>query len=579
MANFFTSAGVMKKTVTIFLLLFLIRCAAPKALHLPEPLHPFQYTIQKKIISKNGTVVSAHTLASMVGVSVMKQGGNAIDAAIATQLALAVVYPNAGNIGGGGFMVARLANGKTLALDFRETAPAAAYRDMYLDQAGDVIPGKSIDGHLSSGVPGTVAGLFASLTYARLPFKKLIQPAIELAEKGFAITQNEASGYNRLLDDLKKFNTVPSVFQQKKWKAGDTLVQTDLANTLKRIRDHGAKGFYEGKSASLIMEEMKRGKGIMTMEDLKKYTAVWRQPHLFNYKGYLVVGMPMPSSGGVLLHQMMKMVEDQPLSTYGFASPQAVQLMTEVERRAYADRAQYMGDADFYKVPEQQLTADAYLRDRMKDYQPGLAGKSSQVKPGIVSKESEQTTHLSVIDAEGNAVSVTTTLNNSYGSKTVVGGAGFFMNDQMDDFSSKPGVPNLYGAVGGEANAIAPGKRMLSSMTPTIVLKDGKPFLVVGTPGGTTIPTSVFQTIINILDFNLSTEDAVDLPKFHHQWLPDEVYLEKNFPATTASVLEKMGYKIIARNGIGRTEVIRVLADGSFEGVADNRGDDDAEGY
>jgi gamma-glutamyltranspeptidase/glutathione hydrolase len=289
--------------------------------------------------------------------------------------------------------------------------------------------------------------------------------------------------------------------------------------------------------------------------------------------------MPMPSSGGILLHQMMKMVEDQPLPSYGFLSPQSVQLMTEAERRAYADRAEYMGDADFYKVPEGRLTSDAYLKERMKDYQPGVAGSSQQTRPGILPKESEQTTHLSVIDNEGNAVSVTTTLNNSYGSKTVVGGAGFLLNDEMDDFSAKPGVPNLYGAVGGEANAIEPGKRMLSSMAPTIVLQNEKPFLVVGTPGGTTIPTSVFQTIIDIIDFTMSTEDAVNQPKFHHQWLPDRIDVEKAFPQETRAALEKMGYKIVERGSIGRTEVIRVLPDGSFEAVADHRGDDDAEGY
>jgi gamma-glutamyltranspeptidase/glutathione hydrolase len=284
----------------------------------------------------------------------------------------------------------------------------------------------------------------------------------------------------------------------------------------------------------------------------------------------------MPSSGGTLLHQMLKMVEDQPLPSYGFLSPRAVQLMTEVERRAYADRAEFMGDADFYKVPQTQITSDAYLKERMKDYQPDVAGKSTVVKPGMV-KESEQTTHLSVIDAEGNAVAVTTTLNNGYGSKTVVGGAGFFLNDEMDDFSAKPGVPNLYGAVGGEANAIAPGKRMLSSMTPTLVLQNGKPFLVVGTPGGTTIPTSVFQTIVNIIDFKMSTEDAVYRPKFHHQWLPDQIDVERSFPIATREALEKMGYKIVERSAIGRTEVIRVLPDGKFEAVADNRGDDGAE--
>ena len=561
----------------LFLLLVIVSCK------LQQPsinVNPFQYSINKKIICQKGAVVSAHPLASKVGIEMMKQGGNAIDAAIATQLALAVVYPGAGNIGGGGFMVARLADSQLLALDYREAAPAAAHRDMYLDGNGDVVKGKSVYGHLSSGVPGTVAGLFESSKHARLSFKKLIQPAIDLAEKGFVITEREATSLNNIQDELNEYNTTPSVFQKKnKWAAGDTLVQKDLAKTLMRIRDKGLKGFYEGATAKLIVNEMNRGGGIITLNDLKNYKAKWRVPHSFNFKGYTVVGMPMPSSGGTLLHQMLKMVEDQPLASYGFLSPQAVQLMTEVERRAYADRAEYMGDADFFKVPQAKLTSDTYLKERMKDYNPNLAGNSEQVKPGVIPKESEETTHISVIDAEGIAVAVTTTLNNSYGSKTVVGGAGFFLNDEMDDFSAKPGVPNIYGAVGGEANAIAPGKRMLSSMTPTLVLQNGKPFLVVGTPGGTTIPTSVFQTIVNIIDFKMSTEDAIYKPKFHHQWLPDQIDVEKAFPQSTRDTLQKMGYKIVERSNIGRTEVIKVLPGGSFEAVADIRGDDAAEGF
>jgi gamma-glutamyltranspeptidase/glutathione hydrolase len=516
-----------------------------------------------------------------VGVAILKKGGNAVDAAIATQLALAVVYPGAGNIGGGGFMVARLANGETLALDYREMAPSSANRDMYLDANGNVVQGKSINGHLSSGVPGSIAGMFASMKYAKLSFKELIQPAIDLAEKGFAISEREASSLNSIQQDLQKYNTQPSAFLNSKgWKAGDTLVQKDLANTLKLIRDNGEAGFYKGRTAELIVDEMKRGGGIITLDDLKNYQVKWRTPHSFDYHGYTIVSMPMPSSGGVLLHQMLKMLEDKPLSSYGFLSPQAVQLMTEVERRAFADRAQYMGDADFYKVPEAQLTNESYLKKRMNDYQPGIAGNSTQIKPGVLPmKESEQTTHLSVLDAEGNAVSVTTTLNNSYGSKTVIGGAGFFINDEMDDFSVKPGVPNLYGAVGGEANAIAPGKRMLSSMTPTLVLKDGKPFIVVGTPGGTTIPTSVFQTIVNIIDFGMSADDAVNKPKFHHQWLPDQIDVERSFPEATRIALQKMGYTIKERGSIGRTEVIKKIPGDGMEAVADKRGDDAAAGY
>lgn len=563
-------------------LLFFSACTSTKNIVGSNgPVNPYQYSTTKKTVTKNGAVASAHSLASKVGVEIMKSGGNAFDAAIATQLALAVVYPGAGNIGGGGFMVARTATGETVALDYREMAPSGAKRDMYLDAAGNVAEGKSINGHLSSGVPGTVAGLFETMKYAKLPFAKLIQPAIDLAQKGFVISDREAASLNSLQNDLATYNTVKTAFQKSTgWRGGDTLVQTDLANTLKLIKDNGAAGFYEGQTATLVVDEMKRGSGIITATDLKNYTAKWRTPHSFTYKGYTIVGMPMPSSGGTLLHQMMKMVEDKPLATYGYNSAMAVQLITEAERRAYADRAEFMGDADFYKVPVTGLVNNSYLQERMKDYQPGVAGNSTMIKPGVLPlKESEQTTHLSVIDKEGNAVSVTTTLNNGYGSKTVVGGAGFFLNDEMDDFSAKPGVPNLYGAVGGEANAIAPGKRMLSSMTPTLVLQNGQPFLVVGTPGGTTIPTSVFQTIINIIDFGMSTEGAVYGPKFHHQWLPDEISVEKNFPVAIRIALEKMGYKIADRGGIGRVEAIKVLPDGSFEAVADNRGDDAAEGW
>jgi len=565
----------------LFLLpvLFEISCSTTKTS--TTLVDQYKYETQKKVVCENGSVVSAHPLASKVGLAVLKMGGNAVDAAIATQLALAVVYPNAGNIGGGGFMVARLKEGKLVAIDYREKAPGNAHRDMYLSPSGEPQLQLSQNGHLSSGVPGTIAGLFESSKYAKLSFDKLIQPAIDLAEKGFIISDREAKAFNSLKEQFEKYNTQTPVFVKNiSWKGGDTLFQKDLAETLKRIKKKGAKGFYEGETARLIVEEMKRGKGIITLDDLKNYKAASREPHVFDYKGYKIVGMPMPSSGGLLLHQMLKMIEDKPIASYGFHSPEAVQLMVEAERRAYADRAQYMGDADFFKVPVSKLTSEKYLKERMADFVPGKAGNSELVKPGdIPAAESEETTHLSVIDKDGNAVAVTTTLNNSYGSKTVVGGAGFILNDEMDDFSVKPGVPNMYGAIGGEANAIMPGKRMLSSMTPTLVLKDGMPYLVVGTPGGTTICTSVFQTIVNIIDFNMSTEDAVWKPKFHHQWLPDKVDLEKGFPDNTRKALEEMGYKIVERSGIGRTEVIKVLPNKKFEAVADNRGDDSAEGW
>jgi gamma-glutamyltranspeptidase/glutathione hydrolase len=572
----------MKKNFLLLLgVYFLSACDSAKKSSTPA-IDPYHITTQKKVIASTGAVVSAHPLASKAGVEMLKTGGNAIDAAIATQLALAVVYPGAGNLGGGGFMVATLSNGKKIALDFREMAPGHADRNMYIDNNGVAQTEKSQNGQLSSGVPGTVAGLFASMPYAKLPFDQLIQPAIDLAEKGFVINEEEADQLNYLHDEFVKYNTVKPVFiKDVDWKAGDTLVQTDLANTLKRIKEKGAAGFYEGKTAQLIVAEMQRGHGIITYDDLKNYKAKVRKPHIFTYKGYEIIGMPMPSSGGLLVNQMMKMIESRDIGKMGFQSPQAVQLMVEAERRAYADRAEYMGDADFYPVPVTTLTSDKYLRDRMLDYDPAKASVSAMIKAGAIKtmEESKETTHLDVIDKEGNAVSITTTLNNTYGSRTVVAGAGFFLNDEMDDFSIKPGVPNMYGAIGGEANAIVAGKRMLSSMSPTIVLKDNKPFLVVGTPGGTTIPTSVFQTLVNIIDFGMSTEDAVYKPKFHHQWLPDVVDVETNFPPATITALQQMGYTTNPLAQIGRTEVIKVLPNGKFEAVGDRRGNDDAEGY
>lgn len=573
----------MKKTQWLFIsaLVMIISC---KTTHKPvsglEGIDPFNFEVQKEAMGKNGAVVSAHPLASKVGLQVLKNGGNAFDAAIAAQWALAVVFPNAGNIGGGGFLVAHNATGASIALDYREKAPGKAHRDMYLDPNGAAQTALSQYTQLSSGVPGTVAGLFATLPHAKLSMEKLIEPAIALAEFGFVLTEREANGLNSLQDDLVKYNSVTPVFVKKEgWKKGDTLVQKDLAETLKRIRDHGQKGFYEGETAQLIVAEMERGNGIISLNDLKSYEAKNRTPHVFDYKGYQVVSMPMPSSGGVLLNQMLKMVEDKPLAEYGFNSLKAVQLMTEVERRAYADRAEYMGDADFYNVPVKKMVDDIYLKDRMKDFDPAKAGKSEVIKPGVIAAESEETTHLSVMDKDGNAVAVTTTLNNSFGSRIVVGNAGFFLNDEMDDFSIKPGVPNMFGAVGGEANAIVAGKRMLSSMTPTILLKNNYPFLVVGTPGGTTIPTSVFQTIVNIVDFGMSTSDAVNKPKFHHQWLPDEIMVERNFPQAVIDSLEKMGYTVSKRGAIGRTDVIKVRPDKTMEVVGDIRGDDSAEAY
>ena len=563
-------------TLTGFLILLFT-----DALYAQPAINPFVYSAQKKIECLHGAVVSAHPLASEVGAEMLKMGGNAFDAAIATQLALAVVYPGAGNIGGGGFLVAHMANGRNLALDFREKAPEKASRDMYLDGKGDAQTSLSQNGSLASGVPGTIAGIFEELKFARLPFRKLIQPAIDLAESGFAITAAEARGLNAFQNRFRKYNTITPVFiKEGGWKTGDTLVQKDLAKTLRLIRDQGAKGFYEGETADLIIAEMNRSKGIIDHEDLKNYKPVEREAVSLNYKlEYTIITMPLPSSGGVLLPQMLKMVEDQPLKRYGFASVKSVHLMAEVERLAYADRAKYLGDGDFYKVPVKTLTSTAYAMERMKLFDPLKAGNSKDIQSGVIASETEETTHLDIYDRFGNAVAITTTLNGGYGSATVVGGAGFLLNNEMDDFSVKPGVPNMYGAVGGEANAIAPGKRMLSSMTPTIVLRNNKPYLVVGTPGGTTITTSVFQTLIDILEFDMSPEDAVNKPKFHHQWLPDELFVEKDFPANIREELENMGYRIAQRESIGRTELIKISADGKITAVGDRRGEDTAIGY
>ncbi|MGI8950588.1 MAG: gamma-glutamyltransferase [Chitinophagaceae bacterium] len=544
-----------------------------------KEVDPYHYTITKSIRFQKAAVVCAHTLASEVGTAILKHGGNAFDAAIATNFALAVVYPAAGNIGGGGFMTARKYNGKFITLDYRETAPDKASKNMYLDAAGNAQTELSQNGHLSSGVPGTVAGLFAMHKYAKLSFKQLIQPAIDLAQNGFVITEREANSLNETRDEFIKYSTKPNAFvKEKQWKAGDTLIQKDLAQTLIRIRDKGQKGFYEGETAKLIVNEMQRGKGFTSYDDLKNYAAKERTPLTFNYRGYEVVSFPPPSSGGILIAQMLKIVEKYPLTNWGFESVKATQLMIEAERRAYADRAEHMGDPDFWKVPTATLISDKYLQERMKDYDSTHASKSENIKAGII-HESEETTHISIIDGDGNMVAITTTLNNSYGSKTIVGGAGFLLNDEMDDFSIKPGVPNMYGAIGGEANAIAPGKRMLSSMTPTLILKNNKPFIVVGTPGGTTIPTSVFQEIVDIIDFDMNAADAVNQPKFHHQWLPDEVVIEKGFADSTKKALEKMGYNFKERGAIGRTELIKINLNGIKEAAADKRGDDCATGF
>ena len=543
-----------------------------------QKINAFHFTTKKEIEVKRGAVVSASPIASQVGVNIMKQGGNAVDAAIATQLALAVVHPSAGNIGGGGFSIIHLKNGQNISIDYREKAPGKASRDMYLDSNGNAQMNLSQNSPLAVGVPGSVAGIFASMKYAKLPFKKLIQPAIDLAENGFVLAKGEAFSLNSARNHLLNVNEfVPAFVKKTFWKEGDTLVQKDLANTLKRIRDYGASGFYEGETAKLIAEQMKKDNGLITEEDLKNYEAKERDPIVFDYEGNKVVSMPLPSSGGIILEQMLKMSGMKNIDTMHYGTLSSVQLMSEVERRAFADRAKYLGDPDFVKVPVKTLVSDAYLKKRMSDYDPSKAGNSRDTKEGYII-EGEETTHFDVIDNDGNAVSVTTTLNGGYGSGIVVKGAGFLLNNEMDDFSVKPGVPNMFGAVGAEANSIAPGKRMLSSMTPTIVLKNDQPYIVVGTPGGTTIPTSVYQTIVDIIDFNMTPKQAVDSPKFHQQWLPDVIYVEKGFNENTIEGLKKMGYEITERGSIGRTEVIEVKGN-KIIAVADYRGDDGAVGY
>ncbi|HTE31340.1 MAG TPA: gamma-glutamyltransferase [Chryseolinea sp.] len=537
----------------------------------------------KGLVADSAMVVSAHPIASQIGKRILQQGGNAIDAAIATQLALAVVYPSAGNIGGGGFMLIRLRDGRVDGLDYREKAPAAATTGMYLDSLGEVIPEMSQIGHLAHGVPGTVAGLEAAhQKYGVLPWKVLVQPAIDLAINGFILTAREARGLNSIQEELAEYNSVPPSFLMRaKWNEGDSIKFTDLGHSLERIRDKGASGFYEGPTADSIVAEMQRGKGLITRADLKAYKAIWRTPIVDKYKEYNVIGMPPPSSGGVAVLQLLKSTAPFPMAEWGHNSLRSVHLMIEAERRAYADRAAYLGDPDFFSVPVNELINERYINERMKSFDPLKATPSQSVKEGVIpAHESDQTTHLSIVDADGNAVAVTTTLNDGYGSKVVVAGAGFLLNNEMDDFSSKPGVPNMYGAIGAEANKIEPGKRMLSSMTPTILEKDGKLFMVLGTPGGTTIITSVFQIILNVTEYHMHMQEAVNARRFHSQWFPDVIEAERGAISVEDSVaLVKMGHTFEKRYSLGRVDAILVLPDGKLEGGADPRGDDTAAGY
>lgn len=532
---------------------------------------------------RNGMVVCAYPDASLVGLNILKKGGNAVDAAVAVQFALAVVYPDAGNIGGGGFMVYRAASGESSTLDFREKAPAAATTNMYLDSAGNVIEDMSLATHQASGVPGSVDGMAeAHKKYGKLKWEQLIQPAIDLARNGFKVTKKMAASLNAVQAEIKRLNPGKAYFiKDKPWAEGDVLVQEDLAKTLEAIRDKGRAGFYDGPVADSIVAEMNSGKGLISKADLAAYHSVWRRAIVGTYKGYKIITMPPPSSGGIALLQLLKSVETYPIKQWGFNRDSTVQLIVEAERRVYADRSKYLGDPDFYKVPVDSLLKAAYIKERMKSFNLAAATPSSTILPGsFAGYESDQTTHFSIVDHDGNAVSVTTTLNGGFGSKIVVKGAGFLLNNEMDDFSAKPGVPNMFGLVGGKANAIQPGKRMLSSMTPTIVEKDGKLFMVVGTPGGSTIITSVFQTILNVVEFDQSMQRAVSSKRFHHQWLPDEISAEKGAIDSLAQILlRQKGYKIKVGAKIGRVDGILLNQWGYYEGGADPRGDDTKLGW
>ncbi|MEX8548496.1 MAG: gamma-glutamyltransferase [Mucilaginibacter sp.] len=532
---------------------------------------------------RNGMVVCAYPDAAKAGLAVLKKGGNAVDAAIAIQFALAVTHPTAGNIGGGGFMVYRSGKGETNTLDYREKAPAAASANMYLDSAGNVIADKSLHTHQASGVPGSVDGMAeAHRKYGKLKWAELVQSAIDLAENGFVLTEKLASNLNLMQDNFRKLNPGKNYYlKEGGWKAGDKMVQQDLGATLELIRDKGRAGFYDGKIADELVAEMKSGNGLITKTDLKNYHSVWRKAITGNYKDYKIITMPPPSSGGIALLQLLRSVEPFPLKRWGFNQDSTVQVMVEAERRVYADRSKYLGDPDFYKVPVDSLLQPKYTDARMKSFNWNQATPSSAIQPGtFVGYESDQTTHLVVVDKEGNAVSITTTLNGSFGSGIVVKGAGFLLNNEMDDFSAKPGVPNMFGLIGGKANSIQPGKRMLSSMTPTILEKGGKLFMVVGTPGGSTIITSVFQTILDVVEFDQSMQRAVASKRFHHQWLPDDVKAEKDaLDSATIQKLERKGYKIIVDGPIGRVDAILKTKWGYYEGGADPRGDDTKLGW
>ena len=535
------------------------------------------------IVCPNGMVVSAHPEASAIGARILTEGGNAFDAAAATAFALAVSYPTAGNIGGGSLLVLRDEAGNYSALDCREKAPGEAMRDMYLDKDGNVIEGMSTSTLAASGVPGSVAGILEMhAKYGTLAFKDIIQPSIDLARNGFPVTLKQSEALNRARSRFIQRNDHPVPFvKDSLWTEGDLLVQEDLAKTLERIRDYGYMGFYTGVTADLIVTEMQKGNGLVTLDDLKDYEAVWREPIIGEYAGYKIISMPPPSSGGVALMQLLGIMENMLPDQAVYHSAEDVHLIIEAERRVYADRAHYLGDPDYVNIPVNELMSNEYLVERMSDFNPMQASSSDNISCGSIPvAESEETTHFSVVDKDRNAVAFTTTLNSGYGNCIVVEGAGFLLNNEMDDFSTKPGHPNIYGLIGGEANSVQPGKRMLSSMTPTIIEKDEELYMVLGSPGGSTIITSVFQTMLNVIEYEMNMQQAVDAPRFHHQWMPDVSYFEREgYDSILIKKLEVMGHETLLRSSIGRVDAIRVLTDGLLEAGADSRGDDVACGY
>ena len=530
------------------------------------------------VYGKNGMVASEQGLATQVGLDILKQGGNAIDAAVAVGFALAVVLPNAGNIGGGGFMVLHDdKTGKDVAIDFREIAPAKASRDMYLDNQGNVIDGKSLFTHDASGVPGTVAGMeYALKKWGTMPLSKVLEPAIQLADKGFIVSDVLAQTLKEEKSTLGKWSASKAIFFKngEPLKSGDLLVQKDLAKSLRLIAKQGAKAFYQGEIATKIAKEMQSHGGTMTLEDLKAYKVVERQPIIGDYRGYKVVTMPPPSSGGVHLIEILNMLEHYPIKEDGVNSAKNIHHMAESMKLAYADRSEYLGDPDFVKIPVTGLTSKAYANERVKTIDDNKARLSSTIKPGKPQPyESDQTTHFSVMDKAGNAAAVTYTLNLNFGSGIVVEGTGILLNNEMDDFSVKPGVPNAFGLVGGTANAIEAKKRPLSSMTPTIVMKNNKPWLVTGSPGGARIITTVLQSVVNTIDHEMNPAEAIITPRVHHQWLPDELRVEAGISPDTIKLLQDKGHKVVTKAPMGRIQIIQA-DDSGFYGYSDPRNPD-----